>query len=114
MGNQVSNTEGSVLPFRRKSLSVIVKESDGRVSIVESGQVQEQASAAVAQERKMVSTRPWDLTKPQYDDENYYRYRAQSILTGMEFQDGSKHAPILPVEQALDVVNWNWDTGSSL
>lgn len=61
-----------------------------------------------------MSTRPWDLTKPQLDDENYYRYRAQSILTGMEFQDGSKHAPILPVEQALDVVNWNWDTGCSL
>ncbi len=61
-----------------------------------------------------VSTRPWDLTKPQYDNENYYRYRAQSILTGFEFQDGSKHAPILPVEQAVDIVNWNWDTGKTL
>lgn len=114
MAKQESNTVGSVLPFRRRSLSVIVKESDGRVSIVESGQVQEQASAAVAQERKMVSTRPWDLTKPQYDDENYYRYRAQSILTGIGFRDGSSIGPLLPVEQAVDVVNWNWDTGSRL
>lgn len=113
MVNQASNMEGSVLPFRRKSLSVIEKGSDGRVSIVEVTPPLVE-SAQHAQERKTVSTRPWDLTKPQYNDENYYRYRAQSILTGMEFQDGSKHAPILPVEQALDVVNWNWDTGSSL
>ena len=113
MGNQVSNTEGSVLPFRRRSLSVIVKESDGRVSIVEVTPLSVE-SAQPVQEKKTVSTRPWDLTKPQYEDENYYRYRAISILKGMEFQDGSKHPPCLPVAQALDVVNWNWDTGCSL
>ena len=112
MVNQASSTEGSVLPFRRKSLSIVEKESDGRVSIVEVQPEVAEESATPA--RKCVSTRPWDLTKPQYQDENYYRYRAQSILTGMEFQDGSKHAPLLPVEQALDVVNWNWDTGCSL
>ena len=112
MVNQVRNTEGSVLPFRRKSLSVIEKGIDGRVSIVEVQPEVGEDSATPA--RKCVSTRPWDLTKPQYEDENYYRYRAISILKGMEFQDGSKHPPCLPVAQALDVVNWNWDTGSSL
>lgn len=112
MAKQESSTVGSALRNRSSNLSVIKKSSDGRVTIVGSTQLVETDSAVGV--RKCISTRPWDLTKPQYDDENYYRYRAQSILTGMEFQDGSKHAPILPVEQALDVVNWNWDTGCTL
>lgn len=112
MAKQESNTVGSAIQNRSSNLSVIKKSSDGRVTIVGSMQLVETDSAGGV--RKCISTRPWDLTKPQYDDENYYRYRAQSILTGIGFRDGSSIGPLLPVEQTVDVVNWNWDTGSRL
>lgn len=110
MMNQVSSFRVS---NRRPVLRSVNSENVTPVTGVETMPPTDSDFAEVVQTNR-ISTRPWDLTKPQYGEENYFRYRAQSILTGMEFQDGSKHAPILPVEQALDIVNWNWDTGRTL
>lgn len=114
MMKQGISSGGSILPFPKNNSQSIIENRNGFATSVATKRQPELESVEAVQEWKMISTRPWDLTKPQYDNENYYRYRAQSILTGMEFQDGSKHAPILPIEQALDIVNWNWDTGRTL
>jgi hypothetical protein len=100
-------------PRQQPKLHVIKNGNVGPATVAENTRNQVTGSVTTVG-RSQVSTRPWDLTKPQYSDENYYRYRAQSILTGMGFKDGSSIGPLLPIEQAMDVVNWNWDTGRML
>ena len=48
---------------------------------------------------------PQDLGEPVDPLENVIRYRAQSLLTGVEMVDGGP-APILPAPQARDVLAW--------
>lgn len=45
---------------------------------------------------------PERLAPPTFPDHNLVRYRAQSILT-----DAGSLGPLLPYEQALDVVRWH-------
>lgn len=52
----------------------------------------------------MASSARWPerLAPPTFPDHNLVRYRAQSILTV-----AGAPGPLLPYEQALDVVNWH-------
>jgi len=36
----------------------------------------------------------------------HYKQLAMSILTGMDFLDGDRYGPILPVEYAKEVCRW--------
>lgn len=46
------------------------------------------------------------LPPPVFARDNHYKQMAMSILTGIEFLDGDRIGPILPVGQAKDVVRW--------
>lgn len=43
---------------------------------------------------------------PVNPSETDLRMRAQSLLSGMRFKDGSTQAPVLTIEQARDVLAW--------
>lgn len=47
------------------------------------------------------------LSAPVDAGDNFTRARAQSLLTGFQFRDGSSVAPFLPIEQARDVIAWS-------
>lgn len=49
---------------------------------------------------------PSRLAPPVFASDTHYKQLAMSILTGMEFLDGDRYGPVLPVEQAKDVVRW--------
>lgn len=62
------------------------------------------APEAVADQRP---ARPWPrLSKPVFPADTQARMRAQSVLTGFDFKDGAAIGPLLPVEQARDVLAW--------
>lgn len=46
------------------------------------------------------------LSKPVDADETAVRIRAQSLLCGMHYRDGSSQCPPLTYSQALDVLLW--------
>lgn len=46
------------------------------------------------------------LAEPVRVDETQDRMRAQSILCGMKYRDGSTQADTLTIEQARDVLRW--------
>lgn len=47
-----------------------------------------------------------DLPPPVFASDTHYKQLAMSILTGMDFLDGDRYGPILPVEMAKDVCRW--------
>lgn len=47
------------------------------------------------------------LSAPVDPLDTFLRSRAQSVLTGFHFRDGSSVAPFLPIEQARDVIAWH-------
>lgn len=47
-----------------------------------------------------------ELAAPVSAYHNTLAARAMSLLVGMEFADGDKHPPILPADQAADVIRW--------
>lgn len=49
---------------------------------------------------------PGRLSKPVFASDTHYMQLAMSILTGMEWLDGDRYGPLLPVEQAKDVCRW--------
>lgn len=49
---------------------------------------------------------PGKLSEPVFASDTHYRQLAMSILTGMEWLDGDRYGPLLPVEQAKDVCKW--------
>ena len=58
-----------------------------------------------APERQAPAWPERELGPPTYAMDNVLRYRAQSALTGLDMADDGP-APILPIEQARDVVAW--------
>lgn len=46
------------------------------------------------------------LAAPIFPPETDARMRAQSLLTGMEFADGTRHPDTLTLAQAQDVLQW--------
>lgn len=49
---------------------------------------------------------PSKLAPPVFAGDLHFQQLAMSILVGMDFADGDRWPPVLPVEQAKDVVNW--------
>lgn len=49
---------------------------------------------------------PARLPAPVIATDNTLASRAMSLLVGMDFADGDRHPPILPREQAQDVIRW--------
>ena len=41
-----------------------------------------------------------------FASDTHYKQLAMSILTGIEFLDGDRYGPILPVAMAKDVCRW--------
>lgn len=56
----------------------------------------------------LIEERKWPnrLAAPVFASDNHYRQLAMSVLTGMEWLDGDRYGPLLPVEHAKDVCKW--------
>ena len=53
------------------------------------------------------ATRKWPpLPAPVFPMETHARYRAQSLLTGPRYRDGSTNPDTLTFDQAQDVLRW--------
>ena len=49
---------------------------------------------------------PGRLATPVFAGDLHYQQMAMSILVGTEFADGDRWPPVLPVEQAKDIMKW--------
>lgn len=49
---------------------------------------------------------PSRLAAPVFAGDTHFQTMAMSILVGVEFMDGDRWPPVLPVEKAKDVMRW--------